>query len=53
MCAVCERPLGMTVKRRHKTLGVFVPVWGPGPCHNPDCPEYLEEPKPSSHPREH
>ncbi|MFD0385550.1 hypothetical protein ACFQ2B_34365 [Streptomyces stramineus] len=35
----------MTVKRRHKTLGIFVPVWTPSPCHNPDCPEYLEEPE--------
>lgn len=50
VCPVCKRPLQMTVKRRHKTLGVFVPVWGPGPCHNPDCPEYLEEPN-HSHPQ--
>ncbi|MEU6183752.1 hypothetical protein [Streptomyces coeruleorubidus] len=35
----------MTIKRRHKPLGIFVPVWGPGPCRNPDCPEYLEEPE--------
>ncbi|WP_338899614.1 hypothetical protein WBG99_31610 [Streptomyces sp. TG1A-60] len=43
----------MTVKRRHKTLGVFVPVWGPEPCRNPDCPEYLEEPEPGNHPQKH
>lgn len=47
VCPVCKRPLQMIVKRRHKTLGVFVPVWGPGPCRNPDCPEYLEEREPS------
>jgi hypothetical protein len=47
VCPACTRPLRMTVKRRHKTLGVFVPVWGPGPCHTPDCPEYLKEPEPS------
>ncbi|WP_324616556.1 hypothetical protein [Streptomyces sp. TN58] len=33
------------IKRRHKTLGVFVPVWEPGPCRNPDCPEYAEYPE--------
>ncbi|MCX4910537.1 hypothetical protein OHA11_40865 [Streptomyces sp. NBC_00878] len=48
VCPVCKRPLEATIKRRHKTLGVFVPVWGPGPCHNPDCPEYLETPEHSS-----
>lgn len=26
-----------TVIRRHKTLGAWVPVWGPGPCRNPAC----------------
>ncbi|MFJ8229280.1 hypothetical protein ACIQ9E_04860 [Streptomyces sp. NPDC094448] len=29
-----------TVMRRHKTLGAFVPLWGPGPCHNAACPAY-------------
>lgn len=38
-CPVCKHTLEMIIKRRHKTLGIFVPVWGPGPCHNPDCPE--------------
>lgn len=23
---------------RRKTLGAWVPVWKPGPCHNPACP---------------
>jgi hypothetical protein len=45
VCSVCKHPLEMTIKRRHKTLGIFVPVWGPGACHNPDCPEYLEKPE--------
>lgn len=36
VCPVCEQSVD-TVVRRHKTLGVFVPVWGPGPCHNPGC----------------
>lgn len=52
MCPVCEQPLEMTIKRRHKTLGVFVPVWGPPPCHNPECPEYLEKPE-LNHPQDH
>ncbi|MFF3553205.1 hypothetical protein ACWD4V_08715 [Streptomyces tsukubensis] len=29
-----------TVMRRHKTLGAFVPLWGPGPCHNAACTAY-------------
>jgi hypothetical protein len=36
VCPVCEQSVD-TVVRRHKTLGVFVPVWGPGPCRNPRC----------------
>ncbi|MGW7434975.1 hypothetical protein [Streptomyces sp. NPDC054849] len=38
-CPACGRPVD-TVVRRRKSLGVFVPVWGRGPCRNPDCPEY-------------
>ncbi|SCF86582.1 hypothetical protein GA0115254_120066 [Streptomyces sp. Ncost-T10-10d] len=52
MCPVCKHPVDPTIMRRHKTLGVFVPVRGPGPCRNPDCPEYLEEPERSS-PEDH
>ncbi|MEU6311520.1 hypothetical protein [Streptomyces sp. NPDC047014] len=33
------------IKRRHKTLGVFVPVWEQGPCRNPDCSAYADYPK--------
>ncbi|QFZ74351.1 hypothetical protein GFH48_14775 [Streptomyces fagopyri] len=36
VCPACEQPVA-TVVRRRKTLGAFVPVWGPGPCHNPRC----------------
>lgn len=36
VCAVCGQPVA-TVVRRHKTLGAWVPVWGPGPCRNPEC----------------
>ncbi|MGP4050100.1 hypothetical protein [Streptomyces sp. 2A115] len=41
VCPVCKQPVD-TVVRRHKTLGVFVPVWGPGPCQNPKCAAYEE-----------
>ncbi|UQI46168.1 hypothetical protein M1P56_18400 [Streptomyces sp. HU2014] len=46
LCPVCKQPLAMTIKRRRKTLGIFVPVWTPRRCHNPDCPEYREGPDP-------
>ncbi|MEU7060443.1 hypothetical protein [Streptomyces sp. NPDC046197] len=36
VCPVCGQPV-QTVVRRHKTLGAWVPVWGPGPCRNPAC----------------
>lgn len=38
-CPACKHPVSTEIKR-HKTLGVFVPLWGPGPCHNPDCAAY-------------
>ncbi|MCX4905522.1 hypothetical protein [Streptomyces sp. NBC_00878] len=41
VCPVCKQAVD-TVVRRHKTLGVFVPVWGAGPCQNPACTEYEE-----------
>ncbi|GAA0473079.1 hypothetical protein GCM10009544_38880 [Streptomyces stramineus] len=45
LCPVCEQPLTMTIKGRRKTFGIFVPVWTPGRCRNPDCSEYPENPK--------
>ncbi|MET8025537.1 hypothetical protein ABZV51_16085 [Streptomyces avermitilis] len=39
-CPSCGQPVG-TVVRRHKTLGAFVPVWGPAPCRNPRCTAYV------------
>lgn len=36
MCKHCGRPVGTAIKRR-KVLGAYVPVWGPAPCHNPEC----------------
>lgn len=42
VCPVCGQPVA-TVVRRHKTLGAWVPVWGPGPCRNPKCEAYVDE----------
>ncbi|MFF0159335.1 hypothetical protein ACFYRY_17640 [Streptomyces sp. NPDC005263] len=41
-CPVCGQPVD-TVVRRHKTLGVWVPVWVAGPCRAPECAAYVEE----------
>ncbi|MEW1636124.1 hypothetical protein AB0469_18850 [Streptomyces sp. NPDC093801] len=35
-CPVCGSPVE-TVVRRRKSLGIFIPEWGPGPCRNADC----------------
>ncbi|WP_299531812.1 hypothetical protein [uncultured Streptomyces sp.] len=37
VCPACEQPVE-TVIDRHKTLGIYVPHWGPGPCHTAGCP---------------
>lgn len=42
VCPACGRPVGTAIKRR-KVLGAFVPVWGPGPCHNPQCEACVDE----------
>jgi hypothetical protein len=42
VCPDCGQPVA-TVVRRHKTLGAWVPVWGPGPCRNARCGAYVEE----------
>ncbi|MET9882566.1 hypothetical protein ABZZ20_05280 [Streptomyces sp. NPDC006430] len=39
VCPACGRPVETLVRRR-KALGIFIPEWVPGPCGNPDCPEY-------------
>ncbi|MER5223350.1 hypothetical protein [Streptomyces flaveus] len=39
VCPVCGHPVEQVV-HRHKTLGVFVPLWRPGPCKNPECRAY-------------
>nr|WP_079168649.1 hypothetical protein [Streptomyces colonosanans] len=42
VCPSCGQPVATVVGRR-KTLGAFVPVWRPGPCRNPSCPEYVAQ----------
>ncbi|MGW7198311.1 hypothetical protein [Streptomyces chryseus] len=42
VCPVCKHPVVSEIKR-HKSLGVFVPVWRPGPCRNPECAAYVPE----------
>ncbi|MYX46260.1 hypothetical protein GTW59_35255 [Streptomyces sp. SID89] len=49
VCPVCGQTLG-TVVRRHKTLGVWVPVRRPGPCRNPDCGSPAQPPPTRSSP---
>ncbi|MDF6020133.1 hypothetical protein LWJ43_16935 [Streptomyces sp. JH34] len=47
VCPACKQPVA-TVTARHKTLGIFVPHWGPGPCHNSECRRYeAASPEPS------
>lgn len=36
VCPACGESVDMVAGRR-KTLGAWVPVWKPGPCHNPAC----------------
>ncbi|MGC9378782.1 hypothetical protein [Streptomyces sp. MH13] len=36
VCPSCGHHVPAEVKR-HKTLGIYVPVWYPGTCRNPDC----------------
>ncbi|MFJ4778451.1 hypothetical protein [Streptomyces sp. NPDC088762] len=40
LCPACGNPVE-TVLRRHKSLGIFVPQWVPGPCRNPQCERYV------------
>ncbi|MFC9267389.1 hypothetical protein ACWGRF_25020 [Streptomyces zhihengii] len=36
LCPSCHSPLPATVER-HKTMGVYVPVYSDGPCDNSAC----------------
>ncbi|MFJ8861127.1 hypothetical protein ACIRD8_22195 [Streptomyces sp. NPDC102451] len=42
VCPACKQPVA-TVLARHKTLGIFVPLWGAGPCHNTECHLHEDE----------
>ncbi|GAA2537333.1 MULTISPECIES: hypothetical protein [Streptomyces] len=44
-CPSCKQPVDAVVER-HKTMGIFVPVWIAGPCHNPRCREYVPQQAP-------
>jgi hypothetical protein len=39
-CPACHQPVTEKITR-HRTWGLFVPMWKRGPCHNPTCPEYV------------
>jgi hypothetical protein len=42
VCPACKEPVADVVER-HKTMGVYVPHWTAGPCHNPHCGQYVPE----------
>jgi hypothetical protein len=45
VCRSCKQPVDTAVKR-HKTMGVYVPVWTEGPCRNPECRQYVPDQEP-------
>ncbi|CAL9625861.1 hypothetical protein [Streptomyces sp. enrichment culture] len=47
VCRSCKQPVDAVVER-HKTMGVFVPSWTAGPCHNRRCDDYVPEQVPIS-----
>lgn len=47
VCRSCKKPVDAVVER-HKNMGVFVPSWTAGPCHNPRCDQYVPEQVPIS-----
>ena len=48
VCRACHSPVTATL-RRYKAMGIFVPLWRPGPCQNPSCPKYRQEEHNLSH----
>jgi tellurite resistance protein TerC len=44
VCPTCMQSVPAAV-HRHKTLGVFVPLWGPSACQNRDCPDFRLDPR--------
>lgn len=51
MCEACGGPVGTAIRRR-KVLGVFVPIWGPGPCRNAQCEACVTD-EDGEHPGDH
>ncbi|NEY30930.1 hypothetical protein GTU99_01700 [Streptomyces sp. PRKS01-65] len=47
VCGSCKQPVDAVVER-HKTMGVCVPSWTAGPCHNPRCEQYVPTQVPMS-----
>ncbi|CAL9468993.1 hypothetical protein SUDANB6_02798 [Streptomyces sp. enrichment culture] len=47
VCRSCKQPVDAVVER-HKNMGVFVPYWVAGPCHNPRCDQYVPQQVPIS-----
>ncbi|MFF8833460.1 hypothetical protein [Streptomyces sp. NPDC015131] len=39
LCPACRTPVTEHIER-HKTMGVYVPLWKTDSCHNPECPSY-------------
>ncbi|MGV0100136.1 hypothetical protein [Streptomyces californicus] len=46
MCPTCKQPVRSEI-HRHKSLGIFVPVWRAGPCENPDCADCAADERPA------
>ncbi|MFD3513676.1 hypothetical protein [Streptomyces sp. NPDC058657] len=49
VCPACQQSVPAAI-HRHKTLGVYVPEWGPGACQNRDCDDFRLDPKDKHHP---
>ncbi|WP_078625562.1 hypothetical protein RFN58_40810 [Streptomyces iakyrus] len=47
VCRSCKQPVDAVVER-HKSMGVYVPHWTAGPCHNPRCDHCVPEQIPIS-----
>ncbi|QHY98761.1 hypothetical protein SSPS47_27015 [Streptomyces sp. S4.7] len=51
VCPACHKPVTEKITR-HRTMGICVPLWKPGPCHNPNCPKCVPQDNLSSGERE-
>lgn len=39
-CPDCGRQVEPVITGRRHTMGTWIPVWGPGPCRDPECPSH-------------